>query len=272
MVPRTVDDSQVVAIPGWFWRADIACFRFFLDAQKAEGHGGDLAELGVYQGASAVLIGSYLEEPDVFTVVDLFEEGAADSANALEVEHTYPGLSQQMFEDNYRRVHGDLPVIIRGPSTLIREHAAPKNHRFVHIDASHLYEHVVADVDTARQLLQPGGIVVFDDYRAQHAPGVAAAVWPALHHGLLPILLTPSKLYATWDDAGDWPAKARSWVASGGLRSEEQQIAGRDILRVWPTTPRALEWIPPTLVPAARKAMVRAQSVARRLSNGVNKP
>ncbi len=51
-----------------------------------------------------------------------------------------------------------------------------------------------------RTLLAPEGVVVFDDYRAEHTPGVAAAVWQRLDKGLSPFALSPVKMYATFGD------------------------------------------------------------------------
>ena len=42
------------------------------------------------------------------------------------------------------------------------EKVAPQSVRFLHVDASHLYEHVANDVDAAQDMLQPDGLVVFD--------------------------------------------------------------------------------------------------------------
>lgn len=258
-----VSDEQVASVPGWFPGEDVALFRCLLGEQRRRGQSGDLAEIGVYLGASAVLIGAFQQAGEVFTVVDLFESSGQDEANKQENAQWYDGLSQDRFEQNYRRLHGELPVVVRGLSTAIRDHAAPGRHRFVHVDASHLYEHVVADVETARQLLQPEGIVVFDDYRSAHAPGVAAAVWPEVAQGLAPIVLTAAKLYATWGDPAPWRAAVDAWLPASGMLADRHRIAGRDVARVWRPPPSPLlDWIPPRLVPAAlaARAGVRAMT------------
>ena len=57
------------------------------------------------------------------------------------------------------------------------------------------------DIAAARDALLPGGIVVLDDFRSEHTPGVSIAAWEAvLNRGLHPICLSTQKLYATWDD------------------------------------------------------------------------
>ena len=207
-----VSDAQIEAIPGWFAHDDITLFRFFLREQVRHGQRGDLAELGVYLGASAVLIGSFQQPDEIFTVVDLFGRTGADPENDAETRRYYRGLTQVAFEANYRALHGGLPVVIRGPSTDIRGRAASGRHRFVHVDASHEYPNVLDDIETAKDLLTPGGLVVFDDFQSAHFPGVAAAVWPELREGLVPLALSSEKLYATWGDPLEWQAALASWI------------------------------------------------------------
>jgi hypothetical protein len=84
---------------------------------------------------------------------------------------------------------------------VISAEVKPGTCRFVHIDASHLYEHVRDDIGAARELLLPEGIVVLDDFRSEHTPGVSVATWEAvLNRGLRPICLSTQKLYGTWGD------------------------------------------------------------------------
>jgi hypothetical protein len=179
MLPRMADPgagratkSALDRIPGWFWPQDVALFRWFLSEQSQSGVHGDLAELGAYLGKSAVLLGDYLRPTETLTVIDLFEGEAVDEANAQETGAQYAGLSQTAFETNYRSVHGTLPVVIRGFSQDIGTHVPAGSCRFVHVDASHLYEHVRGDIAAVRELVGPGAVVVFDDIRSAHTPGV----------------------------------------------------------------------------------------------------
>ena len=134
-MPALVTDSVIADIPGWFFRADILLFRFFLSRQVDDGAHGDLAELGAYQGRSAVLIGSYLQSGEIFTVVDLFEDGGdggrTNNANARENKSSYEGLTRAGFEKNYTAIHGKLPHVIQGLSSRIEEVARPAVHKSV---------------------------------------------------------------------------------------------------------------------------------------------
>ena len=93
-------------------------------AKKRRPEEGDLAEMGVFLGASATLIGAYRQPGETFTVVDLFGDSAPDAENDAENRSYYDRVSQDAFEANYRAVHDDLPVVIRGTSSTIRGRAA----------------------------------------------------------------------------------------------------------------------------------------------------
>ena len=234
----TDDDGAPPPPPGWLNRLDEELLREVLGAQVAWGVRGDLAELGVYLGRSAVVLGDFLQPGETLTVIDLFDADAGDPANADENSVQYPGLSQSAFEAEYLRHHSQLPRVVRGPSETIVQHASHGTHRLVHVDASHLHEHVVADLDAARTLLQPDGLVVLDDIREPHTPGVSAAAWGAVATGgLRPVVLSEHKLYATWGDGERWTESLLEWARSAGWPHEVQVVAGVELVRLWEPDP-----------------------------------
>ena len=254
--------DEVNSIPGWMARSDFALFNFFLGQQCNSGEVGDLAELGVFLGKSAVVIGGHVKEGEQFTVVDLFDDAATgtDNANADENAQSYPGLAQARFEENYLAVHETLPKVVRGLSSTVLDYACSNSHRFVHIDASHLYEHVRGDLAAARKLLQPRGVVVLDDYRSPHTPGVAAATWEAVAAGLQPIVVTDAKLYGTWSDADRWRQELSRWLPESGMAYETQEVAGGPLIRAWFPENRLAKWVPPAIV----DSLVRCRQIGGR--------
>ncbi|MET9253484.1 class I SAM-dependent methyltransferase [Streptomyces sp. NPDC048182] len=190
-------------VPGWFRPLDQVLFAWFLDRQEEQEATGDLLELGAYLGKSAILLGHHLRPGERLTVCDLFGSEPPDAANRAEAAKSYATLTRQAFERNYLSFHETLPAIVQAPSSAITGEVAAGSCRFVHVDASHLYEHVEGDIRAARELLRPDGIVVLDDFRSEHTPGVAVAAWEAvLDRGLRPVCLSTQKLYATWGDPG----------------------------------------------------------------------
>lgn len=225
----TLDD-----VPGWFFAHDQALFSWFLERQNRLAMSGDLLELGPYLGKSAILIGQYLVGDQRLTVCDLFEDAGQDDDNDAEMRQYRPTLTRLAFEENYLAFHTILPSIVQGPSSTISSHVAPQSCRFAHVDASHLYEHVEADIKACRALLSPEGLLVCDDFRAAHTPGVAAAVWSAVTGGdLQPICISDSKFYGTWGDPGPIQAELIAWLETFGPQTfETQKIAGDTIVRI----------------------------------------
>lgn len=195
---------------------------------------GDLLEVGVYMGKSAIFLGHHLQDGERYTVCDLFEGDAPDGANQAESTKSYHALTRRAFEENYLSFHTELPRVLQGPSSVVPDEVEPRSCRFVHIDASHLYEHVYGDIGAAQEALLPGGIVVLDDFRSEHTPGVSVAAWEAvLSRGLHPICLSTQKLYGTWGD----PDSVQEELLAAVRGREDchlsvQQAAGHRIVRL----------------------------------------
>ncbi|MFF3288845.1 class I SAM-dependent methyltransferase [Streptomyces sp. NPDC003023] len=227
--PERFDD-----VKGWFWPADQLLFDWFLARQDATGQKGDMVELGAYLGKSSVFLGSYLREGETFTVCDLWDSPAPDDSNSAEMDRSYSTLTRRAFEANYLSFHDRLPTLVQAPTSVITSEVAAASCRFVHVDASHLYEHVHLDIQAARKLLVPEGIVAFDDFRAEHCPGVAAAVWGALPTtDLRPIVITGTKLYGTWGDPDPVREELLEWLAGRtDMWHGVEEVAGRPLIRV----------------------------------------
>ncbi|MEY9969324.1 hypothetical protein ABIA33_007412 [Streptacidiphilus sp. MAP12-16] len=229
--PATLED-----VPGWFFPVDRHLFAWLLERQQKLAIAGDLIEMGAYLGRSAIVIGEYVREGETFTVCDLFDSDAGDDENSGEMQMSYRStLTRNAFDANYLAFHDALPTVVQAPTSVLGDgRIGPESCRFVHIDASHLYEHVIGDIRVARDSLAPDGVVVLDDYRTEHTPGVAAAAWEAVATlDLKPIVLSGTKMYATWGDLDevqeDLFQACRSWEHQ---RLSVEQVRGRRLLRL----------------------------------------
>ncbi|MFG3280659.1 class I SAM-dependent methyltransferase [Streptomyces sp. NPDC048111] len=240
-------------VKGWFWPADQLLFDWFLTRQNAAGGpAGDLLELGAYLGKSAIFIGGYLRPGEEFTVCDLFDSPAPDDPNSAEMGRSYATLTRRAFEANYLAFHERLPTVVQAPTSVIAGRVEPSSCRFIHVDASHLYEHVHGDIEAARQLAAPDAIVAFDDFRAEHCPGVAAAVWGAVATmGLKLICITGTKAYGTWGDPDPVRTELLAWLTSrSDLWHGVEEVAGAPLIRIdgkkatAPAPPRPLHCAP----------------------------
>lgn len=243
-------------IPGVFEDIDFLLFDYMLSEQSALGIRGDALEIGAFNGKSAIVIGSHVAPPDRFVICDVFEDEGSDEANTRENSRSYAGLTRDRFLANYRKYVQDEPVIVQQFSSEIRSHVPDRSLRFAHIDGGHLFDVVQDDLNNMRSAIGDDGIVVLDDYRAFHTPGVAAAVWQEVGDGgLIPICLTDAKFYGTWSDSAAARAtrSLEGWLsARGTIRTGVQQLAGHSVRlvqnpRIW-TTRRAIKAaIPPVI-------------------------
>lgn len=227
--PRKLDD-----VPGWFRHTDKLLFEWLLSWQTRVGQVGDLLELGVYEGKSAIHMGQFLADGEKFTVCDLFDLAGGDQTIRPGARKRYKDLTREKFERNYLAFHEGLPIVVQGRTAIIVDHVAPNSCRFTHIDASHMYEHVRGDLLSARKLLQPDGIVVFDDYRTEHCPGTAAAVWEAMAtEGLRVICVSANKFYGTWGDPDTIQKDLIEMIAGrDDHRCDLQSVMGQRLVRV----------------------------------------
>lgn len=225
-------------IRGWFTRADHRLFTGLLTAQQGTPPG-DLVEIGAFLGKSAVVIGDHLRPGERFVVIDLFGDlsllggSTEDEANKAENKTSYPKLTRERFEQNYLSLHDELPVVVQAPSSAIMDHVEPGSVRFVHVDASHLYEPVAEDCRSVKKMLRPGGVAAFDDWRNAKCPGVAAAIWESVAtDGLVPVAVSHNKLYAVHEGADEVLEVVRGIVAAdpGWWHVAEHQIMGHTVL------------------------------------------
>jgi SAM-dependent methyltransferase len=225
-------------IPGWFRRIDYLMFTSFLASQEEPG---DLVEIGVFMGKSAVVIDEYVRPGEKFVAIDIFGDQSLlgdadeDAENAAENRKYYPRLTRDRFEEHFLSVRPSLPTVVQANSTEVVKYVEPGAARFIHVDASHLYAGVAADARSVKQLLRPGGVVSFDDWRNAKCPGVAAAVWEAvIRDGMIPVATTRNKLYGVYSGAEEALAVVRALVADKPdfFISEDHEIMGHTVVRL----------------------------------------
>jgi hypothetical protein len=232
--PTRLDLEQLRQIPGWFTPTDQLLFAWFLEWQSLHNISGDLVEMGVYKGKSAVLMGAHVKHDERLIVCDLFGRAASEEDIGAAASKFYrDNLCRQDFEINYLAFHDTLPCIVEGPSSTILSHVNPGTARFVHIDAAHRYANVRQDIAATRTMLRRDGVVVLDDYRTAHTPGVGAAVWRAvLHDALVPICVSETKFYGTWGPAGQIQQDLSAWISAQTLTYDVHEIEDLSLIRI----------------------------------------
>ena len=241
-------------IPGWLSFHDAAVIDGILSHQSEVGTKGNLLEIGVYAGKSAVLLGHHLKPKEEFHVCDIFGE-PTDSRNTDEILRSYRNLSRVRFEENYNEFIGKVPIIHECLSLELPRILKDTKFRFIHIDGSHLYEHVAKDLEFATSSIDSQkGIIAVDDFRAQHTVGVAVAVWKSILTGkLIPLMITPAKIYLGSPDVLFDFDEMKEKLGALEIQSVYEDILGNKILRtfglrddqLYATTSKLSAFIPP---------------------------
>jgi hypothetical protein len=250
------------SVCGAFWDIDFLVFDRILSEQERSGVTGDLLEIGAFYGKSAIILGLHARPGEETIVCDIFGDAGVNDANTLENDLSYPDLSRDVFEANYVRWVGGPARIVQELSGTIRSHVKDGSLRFAHIDGGHHYDVVADDLSNTKQLLSNGGVLVLDDFRAFHTPGVAAATWEAVANDrLIPFCATEQKLYATWSasTANSMAGLLAGWVKQQGekMNAGIQDVAGHELLLIENpdgTSPRdrVRRMIPPAVRTAVR--------------------
>ncbi len=226
--------EQRETLPGWFTTTDFLISDFLLDWQESREPIGDLAELGVYKGKSAILLGLHRRAGEEFTVCDLFGNPAENVETRQHNARWYGSFDRQDFENNYLRFLDVLPTVVEGPTAEILDFVPSGTHRFVHTDASGLYADARGDLAAARAMLRPDGIVSVTGWRAEHFAGLAAGLWESvLKDGLKPICVSPVIYYGTWGDPQTAQDALLTWAETRPeLTVDVEEVLGARFVRV----------------------------------------
>lgn len=236
-------EREMSAIPGWFSAEDARTFAWLSCLQGRRGLAGDILEIGVYRGRSAVLLGHLLRARERLVLCDLFEQPVSPSGAPSDLPPTadesawYPGATLDGFLATYGRHHAQPPVVYQCTSTELAVHETARVFRMIHIDGSHAYDNVRSDIALAATMLLPEGLVVLDDYRSFHTPGVSAAIWEAVvNDGLRPLWLTHDKMYASWGvDLEDVREPLQRMLHQTlGVEAVDEMVCGHDVLVALP--------------------------------------
>lgn len=151
-------------VKGSFNDASAACWSFLMDWQNANGISGNLFEIGVQYGRSAVFSSLYMQEKEIAGFCDLYlRKEAVDLLNTI-------GAGEKRF---LKMSSAQLTPSIQAPEFIA-------NCRWVHIDGSHSGSIFANDLRVANALLGGDGIIVVDDFFSVQYPQITAAVFDFL--------------------------------------------------------------------------------------------
>jgi hypothetical protein len=177
-------------------------------AQRSLGSSGGVMEIGVHQGRFFTALNGLVADPSIPSLaIDVFDD------QELNIDRSGSG-NEAIFRENlrlYDRHQGSNVVVIRADSTTL----APQDlldrvavrPRIVSVDGGHTPEHTISDIELARGVMDPRGLVFVDDILHADWVGVIEGVvlylyrrptlWPVAI-GYNKLLLAPMTLHARY--------------------------------------------------------------------------
>lgn len=156
--------SEFGHVGGWFTEGAIATWDALLEFQRSSSAVGDLLEIGVLKGKSAILLALHARSDEAVVLVD-------------------PALRREAI-DGVERVHPNNNILLRARSDEIRDRpelvARRARFRWIHIDGEHTGRAVLNDMALASELLAPSGIMCLDDFFAPSYPQITRATFDFL--------------------------------------------------------------------------------------------
>jgi hypothetical protein len=173
------------AIEGWFTPDAALLFLLCNQLIRDRGIAGDVLEIGVHHGLSAIVTASLREAHGSFVAVDLF-----DDLQELNTSGSGAG-SRSTFMTNMRSAFGNLDFmnVVTGSSEQLSPEQLGTNFAFCHVDGGHSARETYSDIVLCQQLLLPGGLLALDDYFNQE--------WPGVSEGALRYLLEHTEAFTT---------------------------------------------------------------------------
>jgi len=152
-------------IEGWFNKPSAAIWDILLGFQEESGIKGNLGEIGVWEGKSALLSAMHQQEGEALLLIDPRQLVSAEQT----IEEACPD-TQRIYFPNKSNLFRGTDFFQRNASTF----------RWFHIDGSHTAQFVHLDLEIANFLLDDNGIIALDDFFSPSYPQITEALFTFL--------------------------------------------------------------------------------------------
>ncbi|MGB9368719.1 MAG: class I SAM-dependent methyltransferase [Xanthobacteraceae bacterium] len=181
-------------IEGWMYQTTALAMMELIWLQEEAGLTGNIAEVGVHHGCSALALIAAARPDETLIAIDLFDRqdlNVDDSGQGSLA--AFQGHLQYLFPRAQVRTVAKSSVEIRGSE---KEHGLA-GLRFCSIDGGHTRALTLNDLELADASLAPHGIAVLDDVFNPHWPGVVSGLFAFLARGpeLAPFAIFPNKIF-----------------------------------------------------------------------------
>jgi SAM-dependent methyltransferase len=180
-------------IEGWLSPDAALMFMAYNEVIAANGIAGDVLEIGVHHGLSALAMGAMRRDGARLVAIDLFDELQAQNVSAS------GSGSQARFVRNMQEFFGEIDFVecIVAPSNTLAPQDLGAGFSFCHVDGGHTAAETHADLELCSRILLPGGLLALDDYFNPAFPGVcegAIKFWLGGNGALRPIAVGFNKV------------------------------------------------------------------------------
>jgi len=180
-------------IEGWLSPDAALMFMAYNEIIAADDIAGDVLEIGVHHGLSALALAALRRDGATFVAIDLFDELQAQNISAS------GSGSQSRFMQNMREFFGDTAFVrcIAAPSSTLSQADVGSGFSFCHVDGGHTARETYDDLALCNHILLPGGLLALDDYFNPAFPGVcegAIKFWLRHDGALTPIAVGFNKV------------------------------------------------------------------------------
>ena len=176
---KEVIDKEV---PGWFYPIDIVVL-YGLIREIQQSIPGDLCEIGVAHGKSAIALSNFKNKSDTLYLYDIFDETSRIGAEKNILKFSDEKQLVWRLEDTTNlkneKLFFDRPL------------------RLLHIDGCHEHSAVMNDLTIFTQHMHDEGIIVLDDFNDYEYPGVNSA---AIEYSLAKYNYENWRVYAIGDN------------------------------------------------------------------------
>lgn len=212
-------------IQGWLPQPAAQLCGLINEVQQSRDVVGDLFEIGVWHGKSAVLL-SHMTKP-------------GESLHICDISQKHLDIT----ESNVLKLGpGDTQVVSHAvPVSEIEAGRAPDNVRFMHIDGGHGEDDVLADLRFALRCLGEHGVIMMDDAFLPSWPGVSSAIASflikeapgelvPLFTGFKKLVLVRPQSLALYETPFTDPAQHAGRFDRRLYHPREEKIFGQDVL------------------------------------------
>ena len=167
-------------IEGWMFQTTALAMMELIWLQEEAGFAGNLAEIGVHHGCSALALIAAARPDETLIAIDLFDRQDLNiDASGAEGLAAFQGHLQYLFPQAQVRTIAKSSLEIRGAE---KENGLA-GLRFFSVDGGHTIALTLNDLEIADASLAPHGIAVLDDVFNTDWPGVVSGLFAFLARG-----------------------------------------------------------------------------------------